>query len=556
MTSQLNKHLPQISPERVLADLPESIFWKDINGVYLGCTNFFVQIAGVASREDIIGKTDYDLLWRDYANMIHRNDRLVIESGATHVFEEEGIRANSEKILVRTIKTPMRNEAGEVIGIIGVSSNITDLSTSQKKLIDQLAAYEAIKKTESAYLRQWYEETAGQKVSEAVSAEVVGNKLRTYIESIIDKLPANLFWMDLKGKILGANTEMSKVVGHQTRQEIIGKNIADFVPDDVVDMVHENNAQVIRDDKIIAFEERVKLEREGEEAVFLSYKVPLKDDEDKPIGLMGVSFNITDRKRMEQELKRAKEEAEAANLAKIHFLNNMRHDIRTPLSCVVGSARILKQMEADPDKLEFIEGILKSSESLLQMMTNMLEYSMTENTERKVELKPVHVQALLKDLCDMLSLTVKQKGLALNLTIDPETPPSIISDHYRLQRVLLNLLNNAIKFTNTGDVTVDVKPDEKAKRLWIKVIDTGIGIPEKQQQIIFEKFVRLVDADKGLYQGEGLGLSIVKQFVEELGGTLEVQSALGQGSTFLLSLPYAYTKLMGEKEVQDAGVVS
>jgi two-component system aerobic respiration control sensor histidine kinase ArcB len=513
--------------------LPESTYAKDKNGVYLACSQRMADMAGFNNPGEIIGKTDHDMCWRDQALILQANDRRVMETEQTIIIEERGHTMLRDTMLVRTIKSPLYDDNKNVVGIVGISFDITDLLYLKESWVDKLAADSALERAESIFLRQWYQEVSGQKMTAHLSLDQISNKLKIYMEGIIDKLPANIYWMDLDGYILGCNQQMATVLGYSDRNDIIGEHTLKFLQSPDCDQVLENNKRAVENHEVIVFEESAKFG--DEEKIFLSHKSALCDENGTALSLVGVSFDITERKRMERELKIAKEEAEAANLAKMHFMNNMRHDLRTPLSCVVGSARILKALENDPDKAEFIEGILKSSQHLLQMLTNMLEFDHIQSKEKTIEFKSVNIIKLGEDLIEMLQLTAKGKNLQLHLEILAGTPSIIMSDVYRLQRVLMNLLNNAIKFTHEGFVKLQMEGQRGTLRLVIQ--DTGIGIEAQRKHEVFDKFVRLVDSDKGLYEGEGLGLAIVKQFVTELQGEICLDSEVGKGSTFTVILP-------------------
>lgn len=520
--------------DSIFRALPESTYAKDRNGIYLACSQRMAEMAGFKSPDEIIGKTDHDMCWSDQAAVLQANDRRVMETRETLIIEERGHTMTRGTMLVRTIKSPLYDENNHVMGIVGISFDITDMLHLKESWVDKIAADSALERAESILLRQWYQEVSGQKITAHLSLDEISNKLKFYMEGIIDKLPANIYWVDLDGYVLGCNQQMASVLGHENRNDVIGQHTSKYTaqPYDC-DIVLENNRRAIESKEVIVFEETVNLP-DGEK-IFLSHKSALCDENGKAVSLVGVSFDITERKRMERELKIAKEEAEAANLAKIHFMNNMRHDLRTPLSCVVGSARILKAMEEDPEKVEFIDGILRSSQHLLQMLTNMLEFDHIQSKEKSVEFKPVNVIKLSQDLIEMLQLTAKQKNLKLSLEVVSGTPASCSTDIYRLQRVLLNLLNNAIKFTHEGAVTLCL--EREADQLKITVKDTGIGINPERKHEVFDKFVRLVDSDKGLYEGEGLGLAIVKQFVSDLQGEISLKTEVGEGSTFVVTLP-------------------
>lgn len=527
--------------ERIMRAFPENIYWKDLNSVYLGCSDVLAHWAGFPSAEYIIGKTDHDLSWKRQADDFIAHDKRVMELNKPDVIEEAQMLASGDWILVRTIKAPFYDEQGNIAGISGLSIDISSFGDIKTRMVNRVAIDNAIRKAESEFLNAWYQEVTGKKLDRDLSPEAVGNKLKFFVENIFDKLPANIFWMDTTGKVLGCNRAEAKAFGFKDTTEFIGKTVYELVAPESAKAISLNNAEVFNSNHTHVLEEQLFNANGQALGIFLSYKAPLLDDESKVIGLMGVSFDITERKEMERELILTKEKAEAANLAKTTFLNNMRHDLRTPVSCTLGAARILRQLENSPEKLEFIDGIINQNETLLQMLTNMLEFDAVQSRERPVQLAEIDIVKVTHAVVQMLSLAAKKKGLELYLKISPMLPKLLVTDGYRIQRMLLNVINNAIKFTDNGYVSVTVAISN-FECLLIEVQDTGIGIPAHMHKTIFDRFVRVVDANKGLYDGEGLGLSIVKQFADDLNAAIDLNSAVGEGTLFRLVVPVAFVK--------------
>lgn len=527
--------------ERMMRSFPENIYWKDLNSVYVSCSDVLAHWAGFPSAQDIIGKTDHDLSWKQQADSFIAHDRKVMALNKADVIEEAQMLASGDWILVRTIKAPFYDEQGRIAGVSGLSIDISSFGDIKTRMVNRMAIDNAIRKAESDFLSAWYQEVTGKKLDKDLSPETIGNKLKFFVENIFDKLPANIFWMDTAGKVLGCNRAEANIFGYKETSELIGKAVHDLVATENAEAIIQNNKEVFSSDHTHMIEEQLFDSNGQALGVFLSYKAPLFDDEGKTIGLMGVSFDITERKEMERELILTKEKAEAANLAKTSFLNNMRHDLRTPVSCTLGAARILRQLEDSPEKLEFIDGIINQNESLLQMLTNMLEFDAVQSRERPVQLAEVDIVKLTHAVVQMLSLAAKKKGLELYLKISPMLPKLMVTDGYRIQRMLLNVINNAIKFTDSGYVSVTIAMSN-VECLLIEVQDTGIGIPPDMHKAIFDRFVRVVDANKGLYDGEGLGLSIVKQFADDLKAAIDLKSAVGDGTLFRLVVPVAFIK--------------
>ena len=297
----------------------------------------------------------------------------------------------------------------------------------------------------------------------------------------------------------------------------------------------------MRDKDTKVFEDRIPIKRpDGHYYYIRTEKKPLYKD-GKMIGVSAVAFDITDQKILEEELNEQKTIAEQANLIKTEFIRNMEHDIRTPFNGVWGMANFLWEQETDPLKKEYLGDITQSAKELLDYCNGILDFSKVASglfpiTEKKFNLLNV-VESVLK----IEMPAAKNKNLHLDLHLSKDIPKIVVGDHYRLCRLLINLVSNAIKFTKKGQVSIDVKLLNKTDDAYLirfTIKDTGEGIPIEQQSYIFEKFSRLSPSNKGLHKGSGLGLIIVKQFMEEMKGEIDLKSTLGEGTDFICTIPF------------------
>jgi len=251
---------------------------------------------------------------------------------------------------------------------------------------------------------------------------------------------------------------------------------------------------------------------------------------------VGTSIDMTDELVRQQELKDAKKEAEAASRAKSQFLANMSHEIRTPLNAVLGFASLLKDTDLDERQTDYVETVAESGESLLSILNDVLDVSKIEAGALDLDETEVNIERLIRSVMALMSVRAQSKDLEIASYVDPNIPISLIGDQGRIRQILVNLIGNAIKFTEEGGISLEVRledrlPGDKVAVLF-SVSDTGMGISPEQQAQLFERFTQADVSTTREFGGTGLGLSICHDLVELMEGTLEVQSKVGEGSIF------------------------
>ncbi|MDW8157704.1 MAG: PAS domain S-box protein [Bacteroidia bacterium] len=266
-------------------------------------------------------------------------------------------------------------------------------------------------------------------------------------------------------------------------------------------------------------------------------KVVAWDEENNPLRLVGTTLNITERKRIAMELQKAKEEAEAADKAKSEFLAAMSHEIRTPMNGIIGMTDLLLNTPLNEMQLEFVETIRNSSEALLKIINHILDFSKVESGKLELEFQFIDLAEFIDDIFDLFAPQTLSKNIELVQVIHPNIPRYIEADPVRLRQVLVNLLNNAIKFTSQGAIILTVEKSETPNHLLFCVCDTGIGIEPEAIEKIFKAFTQADYSTTRKYGGTGLGLTISKHLVELMGGTIEVKSKPQRGSCFYVNLP-------------------
>ncbi len=361
-----------------------------------------------------------------------------------------------------------------------------------------------------------------------------------HLESIIALLPGHVYWLDRNNILQGCNNIQAEAAKLPSRQAIIGKKNRDLL---LAEQAHELdmiNNRVMETGKPYIGEEFAEM-GDGQR-IYLSQKVPLRNEKDEVMGVLGVSFDITDRKRMEKDLEIARERAELANQTKTEFIRNLEHDIRTPLCGIKSVTKYLETIEDDINKKDFLRDIEIATNELLNYLDNIVEFSQINTGATPLIVKEFNLEQVVKGIINLELAAARSKRLDLRYEYASNAPIMVIGDRFRLHRMLLNLVNNAIKFTEQGHVKISVnfieQITEKEVLLEIAVGDTGIGIAKKDHEKIYDKFTRCDPSNKGIYKGTGLGLWIVKQFIEDLHGQIKLKSELGGGSLFTCRLRF------------------
>ncbi|MCS7258532.1 MAG: PAS domain-containing sensor histidine kinase, partial [candidate division WOR-3 bacterium] len=281
--------------------------------------------------------------------------------------------------------------------------------------------------------------------------------------------------------------------------------------------------------------------RDGNRRVVEVTGVILRDAQGEPIADLVVLRDITERKKAEEELRKAKELAEYANKAKSEFLHNMSHELRSPLTSIIGFTELLLEKETDPEKRDFLETIQSSSDYLLHIINNILDLARIESGKMKLDVSVCDINKVAQNLYERFKVLAQKKKLEFKLKLNPNLPQYVKTDCTKLTQIVSNLLDNAFKFTEQGKVEVyfGLKRiiSENQAELEVYVKDTGIGIAKERQEMIFERFVQAEYYLSKKYGGAGLGLPLVKELVQLFGGKIMLKSKLAKGSKFTVIIP-------------------
>lgn len=372
------------------------------------------------------------------------------------------------------------------------------------------------------------------------------------LDNIIKYAPDMIYWKDLNSVHLGCNDQFAIVAGYEKRDDVIGKRDYDFPWHDQAKKYNLDDKEVIESGHPkLNIEDRMPF-KSGKKAVVITNKVPLRDTRTgQVIGVLGIATDITPRKQLEEELRIAKEYAEAMNRTKTEFLANMSHDMKTPLTGIVGITESLVRHAKDQRMRKDLEQILDCGRHLMILFENCLELSKLENADVTLIIERFNFEELVNQVILLFKPAASYKELVLDVFYDDQIPECLAGSKAGIHRILQNLVGNAIKFTQRGSITIKVELAKKISRqeVLIKLVveDTGIGIPHNKQKIIFERLTRLTPSYQGIYEGSGIGLYIVDKFIKAMGGEIYLESEEGKGSKFTVALPL-HIPLLSENE--------
>jgi PAS domain S-box-containing protein len=514
--------------QTVLDTFPLSVFWKDVDSVYLGCNQNFLRDAGLHGFDEIIGKTDDELPWgKTEADIYRADDRMVIETQTAKLgIVEPQHKENGQSIWLETNKLPLLNLQGEVIGVLGTYQDITDRIVAEKALT----------------LKQ------------------------NHLEALLNNIPHITWIKDEQSRFIAVNEPFAQACG-TSAEALVGKTDFDIWPAELAQIYRDDDASVLRSGQRKVVEERVA-RADGILGWLETIKTPFFDDLHSLAGTVGIAADITDRKQVEDKLQQTNEELLRATRLKDEFLANMSHELRTPLNAILGLSEGLQEEIFGPlnDRQKTtLTTIERSGQHLLSLINDILEVSKIAAGKLELEMNEVSIHHLCSSSLAFVKEQANRKRIQFHTHI-PQNLSTIVVDERRMRQVLINLLTNAVKFTpNGGQVTLEIELERLSYQnqesaadlelfeeslLRVSVIDTGIGIAAADQLKLFQPFVQLDSSLNRKYEGTGLGLTLVKQIVELHGGSVILESEVGVGSCFTLRLPYYRPLARGAEQLE------
>ncbi|MFT7633948.1 MAG: two-component system sensor histidine kinase/response regulator, partial [Mariniblastus sp.] len=377
-------------------------------------------------------------------------------------------------------------------------------------------------------------------VTSRMQAEQKFEESQAIYDSLVESLPINVFRKDREGKIVFANGRLCKEL-NRSLEELIGLGDYDLFDKDLATKYKKDDEWVLQTG--LPFHDIEEHPKEDGASYVEVLKAPVTDKRGRRIGIQGMFWDVTDRRKAEEALRRAKDLAVSASQAKSDFLANVSHEIRTPMNGIIGMTDLLLGSVANKEHREYLDLIQGSAQSLLKLINNILDFSKIESGKVQLESHRFNLRDTLGDTLRSLAIRVHAKDLELVVDISPDVPAEIVGDLTRLRQVIVNLVSNATKFTKTGMVKVVIEKAgfraDKVK-LRFRVIDSGIGIPAEKQDLIFCEFEQADTSTTRKYGGTGLGLAIASRIVALMGGQLQVVSEPGKGSEFFFAAEFNF----------------
>jgi two-component system sensor histidine kinase/response regulator len=430
----------------------------------------------------------------------------------------------------------------------------------------RLASGETLLTGEDAAFPDWFPAAAGNdEVGQLTEAfrymvqEVAAReqRLKQQFKLLLDSTAEAIYGVDLDGNCVFCNPACVQVLGYQKADDLVGRNMHTLThhsrPDGSplavaasrIQQTLESGTGTVADDEV--------LWRKDNSNFPVEYRCNAMFQGGKVVGAVVTFVEISARKQAEAELRQAMEAAEAANRAKSEFLANMSHEVRTPMNGIIGMTELALETPLSADQRQYLSMVKQSGDALLAVINDILDFSKIE--AGKFALDPVEfpLREDVGDALKLLSLRAHRKGLELTYHVQPDVPDCLVGDSARLRQVIINLVGNAIKFTERGEVVVRVAVDEQTRResvLHFTVTDTGIGIPAAKLREVFDPFTQVDGSTTRKFGGTGLGLTISTRLVQMMGGSIWVESEIGKGSTFHFTVRLAAAATTAKRPIR------
>jgi PAS domain S-box-containing protein len=477
--------------DAVVHNSPVAIVTLDLHDRVVACNPAFTHLFGYTPAE-AVGR-DLDALVVPEARRSEAADYTQQAAGGQTIRELTQRRTKDGRLVDVELSAVPVTVAGETVGVLAIYHDLTELKQVQAE----------------------------------------SHRRELYWETLVQNIPVAVVILDRQGDIQSCNPAFEGLFGYD-EPEVIGKNL-----DRLLVAAEENRAEASTytqqslSGAVVHMLAR-RRRKNGTEAEVEVFGLPVVVDGQR-VGAVGLYHDVT-------ALVAARRKAEEADRAKSEFLANMSHEIRTPMNGVLGMIELLKDTMLTDEQHDFLNAAHESAEALLTLLNDILDFSKIEAGHLELETIDFNLRTLVEGVADTLVQRAESKGLEMACFVEPDCPTYVRGDPGRLRQILVNLVGNALKFTEQGEVAIRVTPegkDEAQPLVRFSVSDTGIGIPLEQQPAVFQRFVQADTSSTRRYGGTGLGLAISRELVELMGGRIGLESVAGHGSTFWFVVPLA-----------------
>ncbi len=482
---------------RTLIDtISANVYIKDAQSRFVDANLETARKLGAQSPDDLIGKTDFDFFSADLAEHYFADEQAIIQTGQARLnFEEPTFdKRTGQRTWFLTSKAPTFNEQGEVTGLVGMGFDITESKRAHEQMVRE----------------------------------------RDLLQTLIDHLPDYIFIKDADGRFINSNAAHNQVTQVKHADELFGRTAFDVFPAALAAQYQADDQMVLQSGQALVNAERLSLDTQGHECTVLTTKVPLRDASGKVTGLVGISRDITERKRAELQAFVLTAERQRVALLR-EFIRDVSHDFRTPLS-IIGTSASLVTKTTDPTKLQqYSERIGEQISRIGLLMDNFVELANMEQKGADVQFQPTDLNALVTTILERSqpATVYKRQHISYQAETDAEL---VLGDPLALTKAITNVVANALHYTpEEGRITIHLY--RQGENAVLEVADSGMGIAGEDLPHIFDSFYRADSARSMESGGAGLGLTIAKTIVELMQGHIEVQSEVGRGSTFRIYLP-------------------
>ena len=493
LKSKRQKHIEyqQNLLKSLIDNIPDTIYFKDLDSKFTQINKAQAKLLGFKNPDEAVGKSDFDFF--EHAQEAFDEEQEIIKTGKPVINKVHKVERNGEFRYLSDTKIPLYDSDKKCVGTVGITRDITDVKVAEEVMLESQAKFKAL----------------------------------------FENAPLSIFRLDKNMKVVEYNHRFQKMFGY-TDEELTNITKSDLLADaDLEELVIDT----ILETKEVNTE--IMMKRKNGEEFIANLTLALLEEGFKEMTIEGIVEDITQVAKARDEIIKAKDKAVEADRLKSLFLANMSHEIRTPMNAIIGFTNMLREDDITPEERNmFIDVIQSNGNALTSLIDSIVDFSKLETEQMSVSLGEFNFDTLFDSACDYtqnMLVSAEKSHIKLLRTKGSDNGIRIISDRHRLNQVLNHLISNAVKFTDNGEIEIGYNVLDSQLAIFIR--DTGIGIPKNKYNTIFDRFTK-VNSDKNrLFGGTGIGLTISKGLVHLMGGTIEVSSELGKGSTFTIKLP-------------------